>query len=97
MKLKLATAFSGIGAIEQAFKRLHIDHSIVFACDNGDVEIDVDIEKELEIIKGLNGAKEKNSYVHELYNKLSRKTNFVEQSYKANYEIEDDNFFYDVK
>lgn len=97
MKIKLATAFSGIGAIEQAFKRLHIDHSIEFACDNGDIEIDIDAEQELKIIKGLKDSKEKNAYVHDLYNRLSRKTNFVEKSYKANYKIENDNFFYDVK
>ena len=29
--------FSGIGAIEQALLRTHIDHEIVFACDNGDL------------------------------------------------------------
>lgn len=34
--LKLATVFSGIGAIEQAFLRAHIEHEIVFACDNGE-------------------------------------------------------------
>jgi len=33
-KIKLATVFSGIGAIEQAFKRLELPHKIVFACDN---------------------------------------------------------------
>ena len=32
--IKLATVFSGIGAIEQAFKRLGFPHDIVFACDN---------------------------------------------------------------
>ena len=32
-KIKLATAFSGIGAIEHAFKRLGISHEISFACD----------------------------------------------------------------
>ena len=32
--IKLATVFSGIGAIEQAYKRLNIPHTIVFACDN---------------------------------------------------------------
>ena len=37
--IRLATAFSGIGAIEQALKRLNIDYKIIFACDNGDVEI----------------------------------------------------------
>ena len=35
-KFALATVFSGIGAIEQAFLREHIEHEIVFACDNGD-------------------------------------------------------------
>lgn len=35
--LRLATVFSGIGAIEQALLREHYKHEIVFACDNGDV------------------------------------------------------------
>ncbi len=37
--IKLATVFSGIGAIEHALDRMNIEHEIVFACDNGDVEI----------------------------------------------------------
>lgn len=37
--LKLATVFSGIGAIEHALKRMGIKHEIVFASDNGDVDI----------------------------------------------------------
>ena len=37
--LKLATVFSGIGAIEHALDRMGIPHEIVFACDNGDVDI----------------------------------------------------------
>lgn len=37
--LKLATVFSGIGAIEHALQRMDIDYEIVFACDNGDVNI----------------------------------------------------------
>lgn len=37
--MKLATVFSGIGSIEQALIRLGIDYEIVFACDNGDVEL----------------------------------------------------------
>ncbi|MGC7561252.1 DNA cytosine methyltransferase [Pasteurella sp. PK-2025] len=32
-KIRLATTFSGIGAIEQAFKRLELNHHIVFAGD----------------------------------------------------------------
>ena len=97
MKYRLATAFSGIGAVEQAFKRLGIDTEIVFACDNGDVEIDVDTDLELKKIKTMNTTTEKKEYVKNWYSALSRKTNFVEISYKGNYEIKNDNFFYDVK
>lgn len=39
--LKLATVFSGIGAIEHALDRMQIEHEIVFACDNGDVELEM--------------------------------------------------------
>lgn len=43
--ITLATTFSGIGAIEQAFLKENIAHRIVFACDNGErnppCEIDV--------------------------------------------------------
>lgn len=57
--LKLATVFSGIGAIEHALDRMQIEHKIIFACDNGDVElempqvnIDIDsMEKELKSLK----------------------------------------------
>lgn len=37
--LKLATVFSGIGAVEHALKRMGIDYEIEFACDNGDVNV----------------------------------------------------------
>ena len=37
--IKLATVFSGIGAIEHALQRMGLEHKIVFACDNGDIEI----------------------------------------------------------
>lgn len=95
--IKIATVFSGIGAVEQALKRLKIDHMIEFACDNGNISIDINYEKEFEHIRKLKSVKEKREYVRELYNKNSRRTNFVENSYKANYEIVDDNFFYDIK
>lgn len=57
--IKLATVFSGIGAIEHALERMQLEHEIVFACDNGDValempkvRIDVDsMERELEVLK----------------------------------------------
>ena len=37
--IKLATVFSGIGAIEHALDRMSLEHKIVFACDNGDIVI----------------------------------------------------------
>lgn len=46
--MKLATVFSGIGAIEQALHRMGIDYKIVFACDNGDVELNLLDGDELE-------------------------------------------------
>jgi len=95
--IKLATVFSGIGAIEQAFIQKGLDDEIVFACDNGDIDIDVNYEEELNKVRNMKSIAEKKEYVEKLYKTKSRKTNFVEQSYKANYTIKDDNFFYDVK
>ena len=59
--IKLATVFSGIGAVEHALNRMDIDAEIVFACDNGDIDIfskkvnvDMDeIDKELSVLKDL--------------------------------------------
>lgn len=95
--IRLATVFSGIGAIEQAFIQKGLEKEIIFACDNGDIEIDIDYEKELKKIRKMKSIKEKKEYVENLYNTKSRKTNFVKISYEANYKVQDDNFFYDVK
>lgn len=95
--IKLATVFSGIGAIEQAFKRLNIEHEIMLACDNGEISIEVDYNEELKKIKNMSSIEQKRDYANGIYKKQSRKQNFVEQSYLANYKVKDDNFFYDVK
>ena len=96
-KIRLATVFSWIWAIEQALIQKWMDHEIIFACDNWDIEINVDYDKELENVRKLKNVKEKKEYVENLYKENSRKTNFVKISYEANYEVVDDNFFYDVK
>ena len=122
--MKLATVFSGIGAIEQALHRMGINYEIVFACDNGDVELNLLEGKELEEytrLKKLRSKKqlkkqedidrleelgkkenqlaesirrkiqlmpnkiEKKEFVDNLYRKRSRQTNFVKQTYLANY------------
>ncbi len=85
MKIKLATVFSGIGAIEFALKRLNIEHDIVFACDNGEREVSYDLEKEREAVRELNSIDEKRKYVDNLYLSLTSSKNYVEQSYLANY------------
>lgn len=59
--IRLATVFSGIGAIEHALERMELEHEIVFACDNGDVDILskkinmdlVEIEEELSFLDDL--------------------------------------------
>lgn len=37
--LRVGSLFSGIGAFEQALMQLGVKHEIVFACDNGEVEL----------------------------------------------------------
>lgn len=96
-KLKLATVFSGIGAIEQALLRLNVSHEVIFACDNGEVLIDIDYDKEFCHVQKLNGPQAKCDYVKELYALKSRQHNFVQDSYLANYTLKNNLFFQDVK
>ena len=80
--IKLATVFSGIGAVEHALNRMDIDTEIVFACDNGDIDIfskkiDVDMDQinnELiildSLIKSMNFS-QNDSYELQLLNMLN--------------------------
>lgn len=36
--MRVATVFSGIGAIEHSLERMGIEHEIVFACDNSNID-----------------------------------------------------------
>lgn len=73
--IKLATVFSGIGAIEHALKRMNLENEIVFACDNGDVEIltknigmDIDVIKdELAELKNIIKDIQFDNEVEDLY------------------------------
>lgn len=73
--IRLATAFSGIGAIEHALNRMGLENEIVFACDNGDVSIltkDVDtnideIEAELNSLTELIKEISFNDDIDDLY------------------------------
>lgn len=95
--IKLATIFSGIGSIEWALKRMNIDYEIVFACDNGDIELkdinEDEIKKKMFSLKTLD---EQKAYEEELFSEV-KKTNFVKSTYFANYDIDEKNFHYDVR
>lgn len=95
--IKIATVFSGIGAAEQALKQLGVEHEIVFACDNGErylkytkeeidkiVEENTDKEKSIEdIVKGLYDA--------------TGKPNNVKKSFFANYNIDENRWYEDIR
>ena len=75
--IRLATVFSGIGAIEHALERMGLNSEIVFACDNGEVNIltkdigtDMDAIKEdlTELEKQISEIKFKDD-VNDLYKK----------------------------
>lgn len=96
-KIRVATVFSGIGAFEFALKRLGLDYSIVFACDNGERDIDYDHKKEFEKVKLLNSVDAKQKYVDDLYASKTRRTNFVQISYLENYDCPKNRYFQDIK
>lgn len=79
--MKLATVFSGIGAIEQALHRMGIDYEMVFACDNGDVELNLLEGKDLDDytrLKKLRSKKQlKNQADIEHLEELGRKENQI--------------------
>ena len=95
-KINVATVFSGIGSPEQALIRLNQPHNILFACDNGEREIELDYSKEFATVKSFSTPQQKQQYVDDLYKSRSRQTNFVQKSYMANYKIEDDRFYQDI-
>ncbi len=95
--IRVATLFSGIGAIEQALVRMQQPFEMVFACDNGEIEIDVDFEAIKEELSRIDNKIEKKLYVDELYKSKTRKRNFVKESYLANYSISENDFHLDIR
>ncbi len=96
-KIRLATVFSGIGAVEFALKRLGLDYSIVFACDNGERDVEYNHQKEFKKIASMKTVDSKQKYVDELYSSITRRTNFVQISYLANYDCPKNRYFQDIK
>ena len=79
--IKLATVFSGIGAVEHALNRMDIDNEIIFACDNGDIDVfskkikpNMDeIEENITSLKSLinDATQERDNYVQQLFDMLN--------------------------
>lgn len=99
--IRLATVFSGIGAIEFALKRLSLKHEVVFACDNGEREIEYDLEEEKSKLRLLATPEEKAKYMENLYSsqKHKRMPNYVQTSYLNNYKhhMPRETFFQDIR
>lgn len=93
--IRLGTLFSGIGAIEQTLLKLNLNHKIIFACDNGERHISIN-EKEIDYINNVKDIVQRENYVKSLYAK-TKKENFMEKSYKANYQINDKDFYQDIR
>lgn len=92
--IKLATVFSGIGSVEHALEKLNIDNKIIFACDNGDRKIKVNISEVLDQISNMNNE-QRNEYIKN--HCYGDKKNLVEETYKANYRIDNKCFYQDVR
>ena len=89
--MKLATVFSGIGAIEQALHRMGIDYEIVFACDNGDVELnllDGDELEEYTILKKQRSKKQlKKQEDIDRLEKLGEKENLIAEDIRSQIQL----------
>lgn len=85
--VRLATCFSGIGAIEHALNRMGVDNEIVFACDNGDIDIltkdialDIaEIEAEFKDLKRIINEIEEDDYKNELKRDLERDSELFDE------------------
>ena len=93
--ISIATVFSGIGAPEQALNKLGVESKVVFACDNGEIELDISSDEIKKQITNL-GQKDKSSFVKDLYRKTG-KHNYVKDSYFANYKIDEEDWYEDIR
>jgi DNA (cytosine-5)-methyltransferase 1 len=93
--IRLGTVFSGIGAIEQAFKRLSIDHELVFACDNGDMDLVLLDKNEQKEYKELQTKRGKKNLTEEdelkLISYTRKEEELAERTRSYIYEMEDKN------
>lgn len=96
-KIRVGSLFSGAGAFEYAIKKCGLDFSTIFACDNGEIEIEIDYEVEFKKIKNMELISDQRDYANNIYLSSTRKRNYMKEIYCANNEVDNNNFFYDVK
>ncbi len=94
-RLQVATVFSGIGAPEFALRRLGIPHDIVFACDNGEIDMLQPEEEIAEALKKLPTRQERKEYVRSMI--PAKRVNSVKKSYLANYDMDEEHYYHNVK
>lgn len=94
--IKLATLFTGIGAIEEAFRKENIDTDIIFACDNGEREISFDVNSIKKDILNKN-ISQVNDLIANMYLTLSGRENKMEKQYLANFNVRKGNFYQDIR
>jgi len=94
-RLQVATVFSGIGSPEFALKRLGISHDIVFACDNGEIDMLKPDDEIAEEIKNLSTREERKTYVKAMI--PPRRVNAVKKSYLANYDMDEEHYYHNVR
>lgn len=93
--IRLATVFSGIGAVEQALEKLNINYELIFACDNGEREIKESKEEIINNTKDMSNE-EREMYVNDLYKNTGKK-NYMQISYMHNYKINETDFHQDIR
>lgn len=93
--MRLATVFSGIGAVEQALIKLGINFDIKFACDTGERYIKEDFNTINSLIQNAT-YEEKRKIIGEIY-KSSKKENYVKKAYFANYKIDENSWYEDIR
>lgn len=95
--IRLATVFSGIGSIEHALEKLNTSYKVVFACDNGERILS---ETKEEILKYAQkhslSNRELQLYINGLYSKTNKK-NYVKESYCANYDVNQKDWYEDIR
>jgi DNA (cytosine-5)-methyltransferase 1 len=81
-KIKVASVFSGIGAFEYALKKLSVNHEVLFACDNGERELEITDLDQIHLNK-LKTTVQKNNFYVSKYSTLGN--NLMRLIYEHNY------------